>query len=135
MPQSKGTLLNYVLQENLMLNFARPLSGLFCLMRHPGDILSWPLLTPTIFHRAACRVISDGLQSSLTDLLLLAAHLPPLQVTLSHHASSYFERALRLIPWHFSLHTLASTPVNKRPKYHSWRSRCQEQDLLPTSAP
>ena len=51
-----------------------------------------------VLHRAACRVITGCLSSTPSSLLLLEAQLPPLKLTLEHHALSSFERALRLPP-------------------------------------
>ena len=47
-----------------------------------------------VLHRAVCRVITGCLSSTPSSLLLLAAQLPPLKLTLEHQALSSFERAL-----------------------------------------
>ena len=77
-----------------------------------------------VLHKAACRVITGCLSSTLFSLLLLQAQLHPLKPTLEHQALSSFERALRLpqtspafMPWQqeTSLSTKEET---------FWRSFC-----------
>ena len=48
------------------------------------------------FHRAASRATSGRLSSSPIPLHLFEASLPSIQVTLTHFALSFYERALRL---------------------------------------
>ena len=87
-----------------------------------------------VLHRAACRAITGCLSSTPIPLLQLEALLPPLSVTLSHQALSFYERALRLPPA-FPIGSLASTSVKKRLKHPSWRSFCLSHGLPPPSAP
>ena len=78
-----------------------------------------------VLHRAACRVTTGCLSSTLSSLLLLEAQLPPLKLTLEHQALSSFERALRLPPDFSSLYAVATRNVPCRlKKKPSWKSFC-----------
>ena len=78
-----------------------------------------------VLYRAACRVITRCLSSIPSSLLLLEAQLPPLKLTLEHHALSSFEHALSLPPDFFSLNAPATRNLPCRlKKKPSWRSFC-----------
>ena len=80
-------------------------------------------------HRAASRAITGCLSSSPIPLLLTAASLPPLRVTLTHFTLFSHERALRL-PTSFPISGLARLGVKPRLCRSSWRAFASTHPLM-----
>ena len=82
-------------------------------------------------HRAAKRVITGCLSSSPISLLSEAS-LPPLRVTLTHFALSFYERAFCL-PTFFPISGLAKLVVKPRHCRSSWRAFASTHPLILSS--
>ena len=72
-------------------------------------------------HRAASSAITGCLSSSHIPLFLFEASLPPLRVTLTHFALSFYEQGLRLSTF-IPISCLASLGVKLRLCRSSWRA-------------
>ena len=99
----------------------------------------FPFLSVTNFtklerlHRAASRAITGCLSSSPIPLLLSKASLPPLRITLTHFALSFYDWALRF-PNSFPISGLARFRVKPRLCRSSWRAFASTHPLmLPSS--
>ena len=101
-PQKESLSTLYVAFCRSVLTYAAPAWFPFSSPSHLNPLYS--------LHLSGCRAVTGCFSSTPSSLLLSEAGLPPLSLTLSSSALSFFDRALRLPPSH-PLHSLASAPL------------------------
>ena len=108
--------------------FTKLFYGSFSVMLHPDAVSISQRYQVTKLERLY-RAVSGSFSSSPIPLFLLEASLPPLRVTPTHFALSWYERALRL-PISFPISCSARPRVKPRLSRYSWRVFASTHPLM-----